>query len=184
MIHLEKVITHGYTYIFSAEGSRKITYVTSGHHIEKYDALASVHESIKRLALVPESLQFMWELIVAIGKLLYSFAILIGSAILVIPQMIIALLPAWLKLGGSDLIATKVISLILIALLAGAGVYVGQKAKNTIMNNVSAIIGVVSLLLMLAGVAAQANYGMFKFVFCRIVKKASLTETLQIRPLI
>jgi len=95
----------------------------------------------------------MWELIVAIVKLLYSFVVLIGNALLVIPQMIIALFPAWLKLGGSDLIASKIIAGILIALLASAGIYLGHRSERKIVSLISAIVGVISLLITLSGTA-------------------------------
>jgi hypothetical protein len=95
----------------------------------------------------------MWELIVAIVKLLYSFVVLIGNALLIIPQMIIALFPAWLKLGGSDLIASKIIATLLIALLCGAGIYVGRRTERQIISLVSAIVGALSLLITLSGTA-------------------------------
>ena len=95
----------------------------------------------------------MRELIVAIVKLLYSFVILIGNALLVIPQMIIALFPAWLKRGGSDLIASKIIAAVLIALLTSVGIYVGRRTKSKIISIVSGIVGVISLLITLAGTA-------------------------------
>jgi hypothetical protein len=85
----------------------------------------------------------MWELIKAILELFYSIVKLIGNALLVFPQMIVVFFSSWLKLGGSDLIATKIIAAVLIALLAGAGIYVGRRTERKIVSLVSAVVGAV-----------------------------------------
>jgi hypothetical protein len=57
--------------------------------------------------------------------------------------MIVVFFSSWLKLGGSDLIATKIIAAVLIALLAGAGIYVGRRTERKIVSLVSAVVGAV-----------------------------------------